>query len=84
MKAEEAKDVPKGIMNMVPVILTRTASAARASTLINPEKIANSWKHHHSKHIMQAPGKPILIYSHMFSKTRLSGIIWCVFLSEVL
>ena len=84
VKAEAAKDVPRGIINMKAAILLRTTSAARASTLISPEKIANSSKHHHSKHIRQAPGRPILIYSHMFSKTRLSGIIWCVFLSEVL
>ena len=60
VRAEAAYEVPKGIMKMNATILTTTTSAASASTLMRPEKIASNSKTHHSKHSMQAPGILIL------------------------
>ena len=60
VSAEAAYEVPRGIMKINPTMLTTTTSAANASTLMRPEKIASNSKTHHSKQSMQAPG--ILIF----------------------
>ena len=58
VKAEAAKLQPKGIINKNETIVTMMTSAAKASTLISPAKIANISKSHHSKQTIKAAGRP--------------------------
>jgi hypothetical protein len=58
VNAEAAKLHPRGIINMNPTKLTMMTSAASASTLMSPAKIAKISKIHHSKLYIIAAGKP--------------------------